>query len=103
MAEALGKIHGNEAVNHALASCAKAGRFADGDLARILAHQQQAGCELVVFPGRSEESSLQAFDSCLGRVRRMTVTTPPAPPIPEELERLCRRLRLPICVSTPRR
>ncbi|MGH8303635.1 MAG: IS21-like element helper ATPase IstB [Steroidobacteraceae bacterium] len=25
----------------------------------------------------------------------MTVTTPPAPPIPEELERLCRRLRLP--------
>jgi DNA replication protein DnaC len=25
----------------------------------------------------------------------MTVTTPPPPPIPEELERLCRRLRLP--------
>ncbi len=25
----------------------------------------------------------------------MTVTTPPAPPIPDELERLCRRLRLP--------
>lgn len=25
----------------------------------------------------------------------MTVSTPPAPPIPDELERLCRRLRLP--------
>jgi hypothetical protein len=38
------------------------GRFADGDLARILAHQQQAGRdggELILFP-RGEEASLQA-------------------------------------------
>ncbi|MDQ2894219.1 MAG: IS21 family transposase [Actinomycetota bacterium] len=64
MAEAvdLGKIHGNEAVNHALEGCAKAGRFADGDLARILAHQQAtaAGGELLLFPARGEDSSLQA-------------------------------------------
>jgi transposase len=62
MAEAvdLSKIHGSDTVNQALEACARAGRFADGDLARILAHQQRAGGELVLFPGRSEESSLQA-------------------------------------------
>ena len=58
----LSKLHGTEQVNRALQTCANAGRFADGDLARILAHQQQAGAggELVLFPGRSEDSSLQA-------------------------------------------
>jgi transposase len=56
----LGKLHGNVAVNHALDVCAKAGRFADGDLARILVHQQQTGGELVPFPVRGEDSSLQA-------------------------------------------
>jgi hypothetical protein len=57
----LGNLHGNETVNYALEVCATAGRFADGDLARILAHQQTAGAggELVLFPGRSEDSSLQ--------------------------------------------
>jgi hypothetical protein len=57
----LAKLHGNESVNHALEICAIAGRFADGDLARILAHQQTAGAggELVPFPGRGEDSSLQ--------------------------------------------
>jgi hypothetical protein len=62
MAEAvdLSKIHGRDTVNQALEVCARAGRFADGDLARILAHQQQAGGELVLFPARGEESSLQA-------------------------------------------
>ena len=36
MAEAvdLAKLHGTEPVNRALATCAQAGRFADGDLAR---------------------------------------------------------------------
>jgi hypothetical protein len=57
----LAKLHGSEPVNLALDACAKAGRFADGDLARILAHQQQAGDggELILFP-RGEEASLQA-------------------------------------------
>jgi len=55
----LSKLHGTEDVNRALETCAKAGRFADGDLARILAHQQQSGGELVLFPARGEDSSLQ--------------------------------------------
>jgi transposase len=63
MAEAvdLAKLHGTEPVNRALQTCTQAGRFADGDLARILAHQQQAGDggELILFP-RGEEASLQA-------------------------------------------
>jgi hypothetical protein len=55
----LSKLHGTEDVNRALETCAKAGRFADGDLARILAHQQTTGGELILFP-RGEDSSLQA-------------------------------------------
>ncbi|MGH2863560.1 MAG: IS21 family transposase, partial [Solirubrobacteraceae bacterium] len=56
----LSKLHGKQAVNQALEACARAGRFADGDLARILSHQQQTGGgELIPFP-RGEESSLQA-------------------------------------------
>ena len=45
MAEAvdLAKLHGTGPVNEALERCASYGRFADGDLATILAHQQQAG------------------------------------------------------------
>ena len=59
MAEAvdLAKLHGTVEVDQALGTCADAGRFADGDLASILAHQQQAG-ELILFPA-SEERSLQ--------------------------------------------
>ena len=60
MAEAvdLAKLHGAEHVEHALKVCADADRFADGDLAAILAHQQ-AGT-VIPFPARaSEESSLQ--------------------------------------------
>ena len=59
MAEAvdLAKLHGTEEVERALRTCAKAGRFADGDLAAILAHQQQTG-ELILFPA-PEERSLQ--------------------------------------------
>jgi hypothetical protein len=60
MAEAvdLAKLHGAEQVEHALKVCAEAGRFSDGDLAAILAHQR-AGT-VIPFPDRaSEDSSLQ--------------------------------------------
>jgi transposase len=59
MAEAvdLAKLHGSEQVERALRTCADAGRFADGDLASILAHQQSNG-ELIRFPA-PEERSLQ--------------------------------------------
>ena len=61
MAEAvdLSKLHGADDVNRALETCARAGRFADGDLASVLAHQARTGGgELVLFPAR-EEASLQ--------------------------------------------
>jgi Mu transposase, C-terminal domain len=54
----LAKLHGAEEVQQALATCAQAGRFADGDLAAVLAHQQASG-ELILFPARSQDSSLQ--------------------------------------------
>jgi len=54
----LAKLHGSADVEHALAVCADAGRFADGDLAAILAHHQ-AG-KVIPFPTTaSEERSLQ--------------------------------------------
>lgn len=61
MAEAvdLAKLHGSCEVEHALRACAEAGRFGDGDLASVLAHHQQAGGELILFPARSEDHSLQ--------------------------------------------
>jgi hypothetical protein len=61
MAEAvdLAKLHGTGPVNEALERCASYGRFADGDLASVLAHQRQTGGELLQFPARSEEHSLQ--------------------------------------------
>jgi hypothetical protein len=60
MAEAvdLAKLHGNQEVERALRTCADAGRFADGDLAAILIHQQQQAGELIRFPA-PEERSLQ--------------------------------------------
>jgi transposase len=60
MAEAvdLAKLHGTAEVERALRTCAEAGRFGDGDLGAILAHQQ-AGGELLLFRSRSEERSLQ--------------------------------------------
>jgi hypothetical protein len=60
MAEAvdLAKLHGSGQVEHALRACADAGRFADGDLAAILAHEQ-AGT-VIPFPARAaKEQSLQ--------------------------------------------
>jgi transposase len=59
MAEAvdLSKLHGAADVEHALKVCAEAGRFGDGDLAAILAHQ---GADVIEFPARaSEPQSLQ--------------------------------------------
>jgi transposase len=61
MAEAvdLSKLHGIGPVNEALERCASYGRFADGDLASILAHQQTA--TVIALPTRAgEDSSLQA-------------------------------------------
>src|SRR5450631_1128215 len=61
MAEAvdLAKLHGTGQVEHALDVCADAGRFGDGDLAAILAHQERSGT-VIPFPARvSEEQSLQ--------------------------------------------
>ena len=59
MAEAvdLAKLHGSQQIERALRTCADAGRFADGDLAAILGHQQSTG-ELLLFPA-PEERSLQ--------------------------------------------
>jgi hypothetical protein len=61
MAEAvdLAKLHGTGPVNEALERCASYGRFGDGDLASILAHQQTA--TVIQLPLRAcEENSLQA-------------------------------------------
>ena len=65
MAEAvdLAKLHGTAEVEHALAVCAQAGRFGEGDLAAILAHERQTGT-VIAFPARAtEESSLQRSTS----------------------------------------
>ena len=62
MAEAvdLAKLHAAADVDDALAAAAAAGRFGDGDLAAILAHQQ-AGARVIEFPARaSEQQSLQS-------------------------------------------
>ena len=57
----LAKLHGQGAVCEALRAAAEAERFADGDLASILAHR--ASAEVIEFPKRrserSEEASLQ--------------------------------------------
>ena len=53
---ALAKLHGEQAVEEALAVAADAGRFGDGDLAAILAHH---GGRVIAFPRASEQASLQ--------------------------------------------
>lgn len=65
MAEAvdLAKLHGTGPVNEALQRCATYGRFGDGDLASVLAYHQQSGGELLLFPARSEDHSLQRSTS----------------------------------------
>ncbi|MDA8067063.1 MAG: IS21 family transposase [Actinomycetota bacterium] len=58
-AVALSKLHGAGPVNDALLRCASYGRFSDGDLASVLAHQQTKTAD--VIPLRvSEDHSLQA-------------------------------------------
>ena len=57
MVAQLAKLHGASQVDEALRTAADAGRFADGDLAAILAHH---GAEVIAFPARaSEQQSLQ--------------------------------------------
>jgi hypothetical protein len=65
----LAKLHGTGPVNDALERCASYGRFADGDLASVLAHQQQeeAGGELVPFPERSERSEQHSLQGSTQR------------------------------------
>ena len=60
MAEAvdLAKLHGTDQVEHALEVRRGRGRFADGDLTAILAHEQSG--TVIPFPARvSEDRSLQ--------------------------------------------
>jgi len=55
----LAKLHGAEPVEQALRICAEAGRFADGDLASILAHHRtiaQAGGTVVELPVRPPDA-----------------------------------------------
>lgn len=51
----LAKLHGQADVESALAACAQAGRFADGDLAAVLAHHQTRGT-VIAFPARTSET-----------------------------------------------
>jgi len=51
----LSKLHGDQDVCRALAACAEAGRFSDGDLAAVLAHQRSAGT-VIPFPARPAEA-----------------------------------------------
>ena len=72
MAEAidLAKLHGSGPVNEALERCASYGRFADGDLASILAHQQTAN--VIALPTRAPRGALAAaLDPQLGGIRPM--------------------------------
>ena len=55
----LSKLHGAEQIEQALATCANAGRFADGDLQAILAHQQRQAAVIPLPLRASEASSLQ--------------------------------------------
>lgn len=55
----LAKLHGAEDVEQALAVCAQAGRFGDGDLAAVLAHHQAQGTVIPFPAAASEERSLQ--------------------------------------------
>ncbi|GAC1577095.1 MAG: hypothetical protein NVS3B18_10880 [Candidatus Dormibacteria bacterium] len=55
----LAKLHGAGEVDAALRAAAGAGRFDDGDLAAILAHRAAGGAEVIEFPLRGEQQSLQ--------------------------------------------
>ena len=96
MAEAvdLAKLHGPDAVDEALRVAADAGRFDEGALAAILAHHHRGRAGDRV-PRAREAVLAAALHARLGGLRRMTLTTPAPPPLPDELDRLARRLRLP--------
>jgi transposase len=55
----LAKLHGQADVESALAACAQAGRFADGDLSAVLAHHQTRGTVIAFPPRTSETQTLQ--------------------------------------------
>ena len=98
MAEAidLAKLHGIGPVNEALERCASYGRFADGDLASILAHQQSA--TVIALPTRApEDSSLQRSTRSLGGIRTMNA---PNPTLAVETDTLSGDLRP--CETLPR-
>ena len=67
MAEAvdLAKLHGTGPVNEALERCASYGRFADGDLASILAHQQSA--TVIALPTRAQRTARCSARPAAGR------------------------------------
>jgi hypothetical protein len=99
MAEAveLARLHDAATVDRALGQAATAGRFADGDLAAILAHQAAAG------GGRGQPGQRGPYPGPghgrLGRLRRqetaVTAAVPAPPPLGAELDALLRRMRLP--------
>ena len=151
MAEAvdLAKLHGQEPVERALATCAQAGRFADGDLQAILAPPAATGGRGPAAAPGLRGVFAAALDPLVGGVRTMnttesrsrrlkptrreargsggppgrlardrgiaywparpdrelqghadrgstmTVKPPAPPPLPDELEQLLRRMRLP--------
>ena len=73
MAEAvdLAKLHGTGAGRATRWRRARsAGRFADGDLAAILAHQQHTG-ELIPLPPGPQRTLAAALDPLLGGIRTM--------------------------------
>jgi transposase len=56
----LAKLHGHEVVDDALRCAAQAGRFGEGDLAAILAHQHDSA-KVIEFPARApEQQSMQS-------------------------------------------
>jgi len=82
MAEAvdLAKLHGEAEVEQALAVCAQAGRFADGDLAAILHHQRTGSQQAAVRA--SERQTLQrstaaweGFGAAAGSISAATAET----------------------------
>ncbi len=65
----LAKLHGSEDVDYALSVCAQVGRFDEGDLALILAHQSTG--RVIPFPTRaSEDQTLQRSTAAWERFGR---------------------------------
>jgi len=58
----LAVLHGTAGVDRALGQAAAAGRFADGDLAAILAHQASAAAEITAAAGRGRTAGGLYYD-----------------------------------------